>query len=333
MGGTNGLGAYVSVSYNSATGTYDISTSASNISQYIPSGEAILIQSENGSSAGSIVVNESDKTTEGSDALFGRASKKSSAIRVNLMQINNDATLSLIDGAMTTFHVNHSNELDGDDVQKMNGSAENLSFNRSNKSLAIERRAELRAGDTSYISLSQLKKQTYVLQIIGEEISSNGVQAILIDRYNNQTSVLDLTAGKTEFTFTVTNDPASMAANRFLIVYAVKNKSAATEGVKTNIEAVEVMDDKQVTNTAKIRVYPNPVPANTIHLNMNNMKAGRYELSLYNTNGQQIAHQVLEYAGQNSPVQMTVKGNFTPGRYELKCEGRGASLNCPVIKA
>ncbi len=328
MGGTYGLGGYVTVSYNSGTGTYDVSSNVSGISQYIPSGEAVLIESENGSSAGTLTINESDKTTEGSDALFGRPST-TSTIRANLLAPDANGEYVLVDGSMTTYHTSASNDLTRDDISKLNGSAENISFVRKNKNLAIERRKEIVVGDTSFIGITQLKPQAYRLSIGCENIVNKGWIAMIKDKFlgTSHETVLDL-KGTTNVDFTVTNDPASFAADRFYIVFVAPKAETQTAPVASN--------EKQVKTVAEVQpsavVYPNPVVSQIVNFKMNGMEQGKYNVKLYSITGQLVANENITYAGKDEELVLKVNNSFVPGKYELKIEGQGKSLTTSVLK-
>jgi hypothetical protein len=324
------LGAYVTVSYNEGTGSYDVTTAASPISHYIPSGEAVLIESEDGTTPGSITVKESDKAIGVDDGLFGRNHVTSQAIRANLYAMENDGSYSLLDGALTTYHENNTNEIDRNDVSKMNGSAENISFSRNTRNLAIERRSNIKNNDTSFISLTQIKKQAYRLSIVAEDMNAEGLTAIVKDNYTGATSNIEVDLkGTTNVDFTVNNDPASAAANRFYIVFSYKNNATVTTAEKTTISK-EVK--ATIVEKSSAVVYPNPVVNNNIQVKLNNVNPGMYQFKLYNITGQLVATQMVNYTTKESVVTMKVVGLFAAGKYELKIDGEGKTMNTSVLK-
>lgn len=325
LGGSNGLGAYVVVSYNSGTGSYDVTANASGISQYIPSGEAILIESEDGATAGTIQIQESDKTSLGSDALFGRTST-TAAMRANLMTANNTEEYALIDGAMTAFHMSASNEVNRDDISKMNGSAENISFNRAGKKMAIERRKSIEAGDTSFLHLTQLKMQPYRLAIAFENINANGLVAYVKDNFTGNTTTAEL-KGSTYVDFQVTADPLSYAADRFYVVFATASQKSETVPVA---QEKTIIGNQETAPTAV--VYPNPVVTDNISYQLKGMEAGRYAVKLYNISGQLIHTTSLQYSGNGEVLTLKVNSGFTPGKYELRIDGMGKTANTSVLK-
>ena len=328
LSGSNGLGAYVTVSYNSGTGTYDVTTASSPISQYIPSGEAILIESEDGTRPGTITVKETDKASGVSDMLFGRNNGNAKTLRVNLYSQDNDGTYSLLDGSMTSYHDNNSNGFDKNDIKKLAAAGESIAFSRTGHTLAIERKKTITSNDTSFINMSQTKKQNYRLDIIAENLSVANLVAVVKDKYAATTNNLPVNLnGSTYVDFTVNNDPASFAADRFSIVF-MTNTKAETNKKEATLEKAVV----KPTLIASATVYPNPVVNNDINIKFNNMETGNYNLKLYNISGQLIASQSVKYATKDAGVIMKVDNGFVAGKYELKIDGNGKSINTSILK-
>ncbi len=328
LSGSQGLGAYVTVSYNSGTGTYDVTTASSPISQYIPSGEAILIESEDGTRPGTITVKETDKASGVSDMLFGRNSGNAKTLRVNLYSQDNDGTYSLLDGSMTSYHDNNSNGFDKNDIKKLAAAGESIAFSRTGYTLAIERKKTITSNDTSFINLSQTKKQNYRLDIIAENLSVANLVAVVKDKYAATTNNLPVNLdGSTYVDFTVNNDPTSFAADRFSIVF-MTNTKAETNKKEATLEKPVV----KPTLIASATVYPNPVVNNDINIKFNNMETGNYNLKLYNISGQLVASQSVKYATKDAGVIMKVDNGFVAGKYELKIDGNGKSINTSILK-
>jgi len=327
LAGSNGLGAYVTVSYNSGSGTYDVTTSASAISQYIPSGEAVLIESADGVRPGTITVKETDKTSSGSDALFGRPST-AKIIRANLYEANADGNFGLLDASMTSFSAIHSTTYDQDDVSKMNGAGESVAFFRNGHTLAIERRKTISGADTAFVNLSQMNKRNYRLDFVAENMGADLLTAVVKDKYSATTNNLTVDLnGTTHVDFTVNDDPASYAADRFSIIFNASSDKSKTENNKASLKKIN-----GVTSTASVNVYPNPVTGDLIKFAMNNLKSGNYTMKLYNITGQLVATQPLKKAVGNMTATMTVPTTLPAGKYDLKIEGEGTVINTSLIK-
>ena len=328
LGGTYGLGGYVTVSYNSGTGTYDVTTAASPISQYIPSGEAILVESLDGATPGTITVKESDKTTNGSDMLFRTTGQAGSSLRMTLLADNPQAESDLIDGTLISFHEKFNNGLDQEDVSKMKGSAESISIACKGKELAIERRLGVSSTDTTFIQIDQLKKQAnYVIAFEASALPEQIMSASIIDLYQKESKPTALNlSGTTRLAFSTTQHPASVAPNRFVIVYTVK---PATASATASIEKARPV---ATIETAAVSVYPNPVTGNQVQLNMQNMKAGMYTVVVYSLTGQRLAQQTIQYNNLGTPVRFMLPEGITAGQYELQVIGNGKTNTTSLIK-
>lgn len=329
LGGTNGLGAYVTVSWNSGTSQYDITAAASPVSQYIPSGEAVLIESADGLNPGTITIKESDKTTNGSDQLFGRRNPAAKSIRVNLF---NPGNAVILDGAIATFFENHSNDVDRDDAKKLNGTAESIAFSRTGQLLAIERRKTITSNDTCFINMSQMKKQAYKLEIIGENMAQPGMIALLKDHYAAANNDLPLNLnGTNTVDFSINNDPASYAAGRFSIVFVARPSVAvSTSRSEKHTEPEAIVQVK--AEKASIVVYPNPVVSKTVQFRLNDAAYGKYSLQLFNAMGQVVTSNKINYTEYDTVIDFNVEGSFPPGKYELKVEGMGKKYVTSVLK-
>ena len=232
--GSNGLGAYVTVSWNSSTGMYDVTSSASPVSQYIPSGEAILVESLDGINPGTVTTKESDKTVNGSDFLFGRQGVTGQKLRTNLYAQNADGTSSLLDGALITYANINSNKLDKEDVKKLHGATEGISLQREGRLLAIERRTTITENDTAFINISEMKPGQYKLEIIAEQLDKPGFTAVLKDNFSSELNNSKLSvSGTTDILFTVTANPASQVADRFCIVFTKSSANTAVFSFKS----------------------------------------------------------------------------------------------------
>ncbi|MEO6671445.1 MAG: T9SS type A sorting domain-containing protein [Ferruginibacter sp.] len=257
LAGTNGLGGYVTVSWNSSTNSYDVTTSASPVSQYIPSGEAILVESQDGITSGSITIKESDKTANGSDLLFGRPGTSGQKLRVNLYEQNNDGTSALLDGALITYADVNSNNIDRDDVKKITTAGENIGIQTAGQTLAIERRKTISENEISVLHIAEMKQRHYKLDIIAEQLDKPGFTALLQDKYSSELNNTVLNAnGSTEVLFSVTENPASYASDRFSIIFK-KNQSSifAFKSTVATQQERNIAVEWQVENEVDVRSY------------------------------------------------------------------------------
>ena len=235
LAGSYGVGGYVTVSWNGSS--YDVTANASNISRCIPSGSAVMVQSADSATAGSVIIKESAKTFcngQGPLARFGLKEQVSTL----LYESNADGSRALIDAVLTTYADDFSNEKDQYDVAKLG--AKYIGLQRGNKVYAIERRKTITANDTIYLNLNGLSIRNYQLNFVLTNMEHVGLQAILKDSYsatlNNK--LLNMNDSNA-IAFQVNSDAASYAADRFSIVFT---PLAVLPVTFTNVQAVKVSD-------------------------------------------------------------------------------------------
>jgi Concanavalin A-like lectin/glucanases superfamily len=257
ISGAYGLGGYVTFSWNSGTGSYDATSSVSPVSQYIPSGEAVFIESADGATPGSVTIKEADKTANGSDQVFGRYTGLAQKVRVNLLGVNSDASTSLLDGVLTTYHDDNANSVDGSDAKKLNGGSENIGIKRTGTMLAIERRTTITAKDTTFLNIYQMKVQGYQLHISAENMDASNTVAVIKDKYNATVNNMTLNMnGTTVIPFSITSDPASYAIDRFSIVFGpVEVLPVTFTRVKAFKKDNTVVVEWEVSNEINIKQY------------------------------------------------------------------------------
>ncbi len=217
MGGSNGVGGFVTASYNGSS--YDYSPSpVSSLSEYAQTGSAFYVDAVAG---GSLSITESVKCNCGNDNVFRPlpASTNQSKMRVNLLSVNSDLTTPVVDGILTVFGESFSNDIDNLDAGKLdNPGTENISIRKNNSKLSIERRNMILTDDTVNLTITNFAARSYYLEIAPENFNNTIQSAFLEDKYTNTNMVLDLGAVN-RYRFTVVNVPGAYAADRFRIVF------------------------------------------------------------------------------------------------------------------
>lgn len=220
LGGTFGVGGYVTVSGN-ADGTYSVTPATTVLSQYIESGEAFFVTSANGN-AGTITINETDKASNVNIQEFKPVVIAAQQLSINLFGFGTkDSSNFLIDGVLTDYGANNKNALDNKDVIKLDNLAENIGISRENKILSLERRHIIESNDTTFLKLTSLKNQQYDLLLTSNELDKNGLYGLLKDNYSakNNNTLINLN-GTTVVTFNVDSTAKeSYASDRFSIVF------------------------------------------------------------------------------------------------------------------
>jgi len=221
LGGSYGVGAFVTFSYNSS-GTYDKSivsgTGSSSITNtgVIPSSAAFVV---NLNAGGTIAIAEKDKDTViYTQPYVFRPVAAPSSIRVSLYGTEADGSKGIADGNLVTFSEASNTALDVEDAIKINNFQENFALLREGTKISIERRNLLVAKDTIFYSMWNMKRKNYELEIATTDLNIPfGTNAFLEDSYRHQKTLLG-NSDTTRISFAVTDDAASAAGNRFMIV-------------------------------------------------------------------------------------------------------------------
>lgn len=220
LGGTFGVGGYVTVSGN-ADGTYSVTPATTVLSQYIESGEAFLVTSANGN-AGTITIKETDKASNVNYQEFKPLVIAAHQLSINLFGFQaSDSSNFLIDGVLTDYGDKNKNTVDNKDAVKLNNLAENIGISRENKILSLERRHTIESNDTTFLKLTGLKNLQYDLLLTSNELDKTGLYGLLKDNYSekNNNTLINLN-GTTVVSFNVySTAKASYASDRFSIVF------------------------------------------------------------------------------------------------------------------
>jgi len=252
LGGANGVGAYVSFIWNG--NSYDKSPSNSSLptNGTIESGAAFFVQFNN--AIDSIIFYETDKVASSSSTAFGRSNDQSKKMILNLNGVNADGTVYPADGVLLSFAANNNNDVDENDMKKMNNFSENLGIAKGSDLLSIERRNEIENHDTIYLKTTSLKQKTYQLECIPQNLTSN-LECYIEDKYTNINTPLSLT-DTSKYSFTINTDPGSYSADRFKIIFKpsstlpVKIVSFSATKKSSNIEL-----NWKVENEINIKQY------------------------------------------------------------------------------
>lgn len=240
----NGYGGYQTFTSN-GNGTYHITPAggsflSNDIAGNIQSGSAFFVSASG--SNGTLQFAENNKVEN--SALVTRA-PNGMLERLEIKLSSNDSTTAvLLDGIMFDFDSTFSNNIDNLDAIKISSSAENIAIKNSSKTLVVERRNELQAGDTLFLLLNHLKLKNYKFDFQPSYINTTGLTAFLVDQYLQSRTPLDL-INASAFQFSVNGDSQSYASNRFFITF----KTAQSLPVK--IISIEAKRNEDKTTTIK----------------------------------------------------------------------------------
>ena len=319
LGGANGVGGYVTGTWNSGSSSYVFTASVSPVSQYIPSGEAFFVVSADGINPGTLTIKETDKSTGGSDRVFGftASAMNGASVKVKLMGVNANNSTVTTDGLVALYGDDNNNSVTAEDAKKILNGGENISIKREGQLLSIEQRKTFAGNDTLPVNCSQLKQQGYRLEIIMQGMSTPGLTAILKDNFAPDNNNLALSVSDTNrVSFTVTSNPASYAADRFSIIFGSATVVPVTF---TSVNATRRQNDISVTWKTENEI---------------NMASYTVESS---SNGMQFSPAATVAAHINQPglsyQWMDLNANSGAHYYRIKgTENNGHTIYSPIVK-
>jgi hypothetical protein len=233
----------------------------------IQSGQAFMVHNASAVS-GSIQFTEDCKMTDGHH-LVNRGGAGRQMFFANLY--TQDGVLT--DGNAVVFDEDFSNDTNDDDASKMMNSVENFGARRNNKILAIEARQPVSRPDTIFYDLHNLKQQEYRLVFVPKNLSPE-LSSFLADRFLNTETNISL-SDSTLFKFSITDDPASYSADRFMVIFL--SVSAAQLPVSflyitAQIKNENVLLEWKVENEDNVDHYEIEYSVDSVHFSLKENK-------------------------------------------------------------
>ncbi|MEI2750098.1 MAG: hypothetical protein V9E88_15220 [Ferruginibacter sp.] len=131
-----------------------------------------------------------------------------------------NASGEVLDGNIVAVSPGFSNGFESDDAIKLQNFGENFGIAANGNILSVNARKDFTSADTVQFNATGLREQTYQLTIAPENLATGVLEAYFADRFLQTKTALNL-SGNNQLSVTITNDPASKAANRFYIVFKV----------------------------------------------------------------------------------------------------------------
>ena len=203
----------------------------------IESGQAFLVRAFG--TPGTVSFAENQKTVGGS--IVTRETNTISNLMARLSVVYNGTSI-LLDGALTQFDDEFSNEIDEEDAIKLvSGSIENISVLHKGVKLVGDKRKSIINTDTVYYSLNSLRTQNYKLNFT-PDLLTGIVSAKLIDNFLGTSTPLSLDT-TSEISFASTVNTASAASDRFYVVLE------SMGALPVNIKSITAVHNNDKTNT------------------------------------------------------------------------------------
>jgi len=130
---------------------------------------------------------------------------------------NNSNNLQLADGALICFGKDFTNKQGNEDAEKMMNEDENIAINNDNKLFAIEARRMPTTTDSIHLYINNLLPKNYSLQIQPTLFKDTNITVFIHDAFLQKQSPISVSSA-TKLNFSVTENPASKANNRFTII-------------------------------------------------------------------------------------------------------------------
>ncbi len=214
--GEYGLGAYQMLYVSGADyrvmpggGTYG---GLNSLVDTLESGQAFYVRAK--ATAGSVTFKENAKNT----SARSMSRMFTDTALFSTLSLVTPTEQTIVDGAMVMFGNAFSNGIDYDDATKLANTSENMSFKRNNEIFAIEKRGDIVNDDTLFLNISAFRVHKYKLDLTLFNLNNQGRKGYLIDKYLQTETTLDLN-NVNSIVFDIINNPASYAADRFMIVF------------------------------------------------------------------------------------------------------------------
>ncbi len=239
-----------------------------------------------------VVIQETNKVVGGTQTTVFRTAK-SNMLNVSIWK-DLDGVSTSLDETVATFDNNYSKSFGDEDVMKLMNGGENISIIESNTDLSINGIALPSIGDEIALRVGNVTANTaYQLKVDASQFEAPGVQAFIKDALLNT-----IVPAETVVNFTPTSD-ANTYKNRFSVVF----KSAKVVPV--------------TTVKGNISVYPNPVTSKTFTLQTANVAAGKYNVVIVNSLGQEVFNTTINHTEGSTMETIKMNKSVSGGLYTV----------------
>ena len=188
---------------------------------------------------------------------------------------------------------------------------ETIGINYHDTTLGIYTKDQLLVADTLQIDIKQMKKKDYTLFINPDNIAKSGLQAYLIDRYENLTQAISL-LDTSSYNFSITSDSASFKNNRLFIVFKTTNP--------TSID---------LFTNATVALQSNPILNNQLIWNVSQLPSALYTVKITNALGQELFSKNLDYNG-DAQIKVSIP-DLAPGIYNASLNSNSKHFNSKIL--
>jgi hypothetical protein len=221
------------------------------------------------------------------------------------------AGLTPQDGFVVSYDPMYSEEIGKGDALKLSNMDETIGLKFHDTTLGILTKDLLLVEDTLQIDLKQMKNKNYTLYVNPDNLAKNGLQAFLIDRYENLTQSISL-IDTSSYNFNVTTDSASFKNNRLFIVFK--------KAIPSSIDLFE---------NVSVALQSNPIINNQLVWNVSHLPSALYTVKITNALGQELFSKNLDYNG-DTQIKVSLP-DFAPGVYNASLNSNSKHFNSKIL--
>lgn len=219
----------------------------------IQAGDVFFVRAREGVVSPSLTIKESHKASRGSADNF--TGNNSAQLMTALGFKKADGASVTADGVNAVFDESYSSAVDGDDIEEIPNTTENIAILRSGKMLSIEARAVTGNSDTLKLIMQRMKTQTYFWKFQPNGFTLSDHEVYLTDKFLNKRTPISLSAPTTVSFEVNTSVAASSAQDRFLIVIAPVKVPLKISSVQANRKNNNIQVDWAVEHEANVQSY------------------------------------------------------------------------------
>jgi hypothetical protein len=216
--------------------TGGISSPGTSATKFIQSGQAFFVEAS-GAPAPTVSIQESHKSAGNNNGVFKTQPTTMESFRTELYFTEANGYRRVADGVIALYDNKYKAAVDADDATEIGNWDENIAISRDGKKLAIEARPVILKNDDLPIYMNNMKKQAYEFDFTPSVFTNTNLKAELVDKFLGIRTLLSVTSSTT-VAFTITDNPASAATDRFTVVFG-------SFGSPSGVDAITIKASRQ----------------------------------------------------------------------------------------
>ena len=214
--------------------------------RYIQSGQAFFVESNGAVPVVNIL--ESHKASGNNNGVFLVEPPPVESFKTELYFTEANGFRRIADRVTALYDNAYSAAVDSKDAKEIGNWDENIAIFREGKRLAIEGRPVIMKSDDLPIYMNNMKKKAYEIEFTPLVFTNTNLKAELIDNYLGTRTLLSV-VNPTVVSFTITDDAASKATDRFKVVFGAFGSPTGVDAI--TIKASQKNNGVQVDWTSK----------------------------------------------------------------------------------